>query len=423
MHTARPGATFEGMQAVRRVAGGDPGVIVDAGMAIAAAGLTALAAWGAPDRPGLIGTPIAGPAWLLGLLPLLLGAPFLLRRRAALLMWTAIWAAVVLLYLLSGYRPESLAFGPHPETPIPLTFVLFAAAYSLGAHASFRRAAAGLIVATAVVVVLSRYGGLGLAFSSDAGSSAGVTLSMFQLAAFLLAGVLVRARRQGALLAAWNAAVQRRAEQAAAAERARIARELHDIIAHHLSVVVLHAAGARASGGADPETLAEIEDSGRRALTETRRLFGVLRDPDEETGRAPQPGISELPALAGSLRAAGLEVSLSIDGYHTALPPAVDVSAYRIVQEALTNVLKHAGPARADVTVSCADGAVTIEVTDDGPGHPALPAVEGEGEVGGGQGLPGMRERVAVFGGDLRAGPRPGGGFTVRARLPIGETP
>ena len=102
---------------------------------------------------------------------------------------------------------------------------------------------------------------------------------------------------------------------------------------------------------------------------------------------------------------------------HAALPAAVDVSVYRIVQEALTNVLKHAGPARAEVTVGCADSAVTIEVTDDGPGNPAPPA------PGSGQGLAGMRERVAVFGGDLRAGPRPGGGFTVCARLPIGEPP
>jgi signal transduction histidine kinase len=180
-------------------------------------------------------------------------------------------------------------------------------------------------------------------------------------------------------------------------------------------VVVLHAAGARAAGRADPQTLAEIEDSGRQALTETRRLFGVLREPGAETGRAPQPGIGELPALVGSLRAAGLEVSLSVDGDHAALPPAVNVSAYRIVQEALTNVLKHAGPARAEVTVGCADSAVTIEVTDDGPGDPAPPALTG------GQGLAGMRERVAVFGGDLRAGPRPGGGFAVSARLPVGE--
>jgi signal transduction histidine kinase len=313
-------------------------------------------------------------------------------------------------------------FGPDPRTPAPFTFVLFAAAYSLGAHASLRRAAAGLVLSVPVVVEISHHGGLGLAFSSR-GGSAGVTLSLLQLVAFWLAGVLVRGRRQAARLAARSAALERQAEQAAAAERVRIARELHDIIAHHLSVVVLHAAGARASGGADPATLEEIEHSGRQALTETRRLFGVLRDPGEETGRAPQPGISELPALAGSLRAAGLEVSLSVDGDHAALPSAVNVSAYRIVQEALTNVLKHAGPARAEVTVGCADGAVTIEVTDDGPGNPAPPAVKGAGEVGEGQGLAGMRERVALFGGDLRAGPRPGGGFTVCARLPTGEPP
>ena len=147
-----------------------------------------------------------------------------------------------------------------------------------------------------------------------------MALSLLQLVAFWLAGVLVRARRQAASLAARSAALQRQAEQAAAAERARIARELHDIVAHHLSVVVLHAAGARASGGADPATLEEIENSGRQALAETRRLFGVLRDPDEETGRAPQPGIGELAALAGSLRAAGLAVNLSIDGDHAALP-------------------------------------------------------------------------------------------------------
>jgi signal transduction histidine kinase len=402
------------MQAVRRLAGGDPGIIADAGLGIVAAGLTAAAAWG---PPGLIGTTIAGPSWLRALLPLLMGAPLVLRRREPLLMWTAIWAGIALQSPFTLDRQQVLEYGPDPRTPVPFTLVLFAAAYSLGAHTSPRRAAAGLVLATPVVAEISHNGGLGLAFSAGGGSSAGVALALLQLAAFLLAGVLVRARRQATWLAARSAALQRQAEQAAAAERARIARELHDIIAHHLSVVVLHAAGARASGGADLVTLEEIEHSGRQALIETRRLFGVLRDPDEETGRAPQPGISELPALAGSLRAAGLEVSLSVDGDHTALPPAVNVSAYRIVQEALTNVLKHAGPARAEVTVGCMDSAVTIEVTDDGPGNPAPPALTG------GQGLAGMRERVALFGGDLRAGPRPGGGFTVCARLPVGEPP
>jgi len=404
------------MQALRRLAGSDPGIIADAWLGILAAVLIAIAAWGPP--PGLVGAAmIAGPTWLRVLLPLLLGAPLVLRRRAPLVMWTAIWAAIALLSLLTR----------NPERGTAFTFVLFTAAYSLGAHATLRRAGPVLVVTAPVVADIASHGGLALAFSQGQGSSSDVARSFLQLLAFWLAGVLVRTRRQAASLAARSAALQRQAEQAAAGERARIARELHDIIAHHLSVVVLHAAGARASGGADPATLEEIEQSGRRALTETRRLFGVLRDPDEQAGRAPQPGISELPALAGSLRAAGLEVSLSVGGDHTTLPSAVNVSAYRIVQEALTNVLKHAGPARAEVTVGCADSAVTIEVTDDGPGNPAPPAVKGAGDVrklyAGGQGLAGMRERVAVFGGDLRAGPRPGGGFTVSARLPVGEPP
>jgi signal transduction histidine kinase len=391
------------MQAVQRLAGGDQGVIADAGIGIVGAGLIAMAAWGPP--PGLFGTAmIPGPLWLRVVLPLLLGVPLMLRRRAPLVMWAAIWAAILLLALLAHNAERGVAF----------TFVLFTAAYSLGAHAPLRRAATALAITAPVIVLIASHHGLALAFHQDSGVSA-VPLSLLQLVAFWLAGVFVRDRRQAASLAARSAALERQAEQAAAAERARIARELHDIVAHHLSVVVLHAAGARASGGADLQTLEEIEYSGRQALTETRRLFGVLRDPDEESGRAPQPGIGELPALVGSLRAAGLEVRLAIDGDHEALSSAVNVSAYRIVQEALTNVLKHAGPARAEVMVDCTDIAVTIEVTDDGPGNPAPSALSG------GQGLTGMRERVALFGGELRAGPRPGGGFTVSAWLPAGE--
>ena len=141
----------------------------------------------------------------------------------------------------------------------------------------------------------------------------------------------------------------------------------------------------------------------------------MLRDPDEEPGRSPQPGIGELDALAASVRAAGLQVNLVIGGDHAGVPAAVDVSVYRIVQEALTNILKHAGRACADVTIGCADEAVTIEITDNGTGVP------GSQTPAGGHGLAGMRERVAVFGGELHAGPRPGGGFAVVARLPLGD--
>jgi signal transduction histidine kinase len=241
-----------------------------------------------------------------------------------------------------------------------------------------------------------------------------VASAFLQLLAFWLAGVFVHARRRAVSLAARSVALQRQAEQATATERARIARELHDIVAHHLSVIVLQAAGARASGKPAEPALEKIENSGRQALAETRRLLGVLRDPDEEITLTPQPGIGELDALADSVRAAGVPVNLVISGDRAELPAAVDVSVYRIVQEALTNVLKHAGPARADVTVGCAEEAVTIEVTDNGAGEP------GDLAPAGGHGLTGMHERAAIFGGELRAGPRPGGGFAVRARLPLG---
>lgn len=415
MHLDWPADTFGGMQAVRRNAGGEAGSIAgarigiagarngiaDAGIGIAAAGLTAVAAWGAPR---LIGSEaVAGPSWLLALLPLLVGAALVLRRRAPLLMWLTIWAGIALLCLLAHNSLQGLAF----------TFVLLAAAYSLGAHASFRRAVVGLLLAAPVVFVISNAGDLGLALGKDRGGGPGVTLALLQLVAFWLAGVLVHARGQAAALAARSAELQRQAEQAAAAERARIARELHDIVAHHLSVIVLQAAGARASGKPAGPSLEKIENSARQALGETRRLLGVLRDPDEEAGLDPQPGIGDLDELAASVRAAGLPVHLVIDGDPAALPAAVDVSVYRIVQEALTNVLKHAGPARAEVAIGCAEDIVTVEVTDDGIAEP------GRKSPPGGHGLAGMRERAAVFGGELAAGPRPGGGFAVRARLPL----
>ena len=364
-------------------------MVVDAGIAIAGAGLTAVAAW---DPAGLAGTKVAGPPWLLALLPLLMGAALVLRRRAPLLMWIGIWAGIALQNLITRHPPQGLEF----------LFVLFAGGYSLGAHASLRRGAAGLAVTAPVMALISRLGGVGMG------------LSVIPILAFWLVGVLARARRRAAALAGRNAALQRQAEQAADAERARIARELHDIVAHHLSVIVLQAAGARASGRSAGTALEKIEHSGRQALAETRRLLGVLRDTDQETGLAPQPGIGELDALADTVRAAGLPVNLVI-GDHAGVPAAVDVSVYRIVQEALTNILKHAGRACADVTIGCADEAVTIEITDDGTREP------GNQPPAGGHGLAGMRERVAIFGGELHAGPRPGGGFTVRARLPLGD--
>jgi signal transduction histidine kinase len=382
------------------------GAAPDLGLAIVGAGLVALVAWG---PPGQIGTQIAGPPWLKAVLPLLIGAPLAWRRRAPLLMWTALWAAITLQALLTLKSPAGLE----------LMFPLFVGGYSVAVQSRPRRALAGLAIMSpgAVAYILTSRGirpdllvipphG---AFVTGQSRVSSVFFAGEILACWTL-GVFVRARRN-------EAALERQAEQAVAAERARIARELHDIVAHHLSVVVLQAAGARVSGRPADGALQKIERSGREALTEMRRLLAVLREPRDEPGRYPQPGVGQLPALAESVRAAGLTVDLAVDSDHGALPAALDVSAYRIVQEALTNVLKHAGPAHAEVAVGCADGAVTIEVTDDGAGNPA------SGAENGGQGLTGMRERVAIFGGELRAGPRPGGGYAVRARLPLGDLP
>ena len=317
------------------------------------------------------GRAIAGPPWLLAVLPLLIGAPLALRRRAPLLMWTLLWAGISLQALITRTAPE-------PD--LELMFVLFVASYSLAAHSqpaprSCWPGSHGPRRGDLSSWPATRAGGGILAIHEIVGGqSRGASLFFVgEILAFWLLGVFVRARRQAASLAGRNAALERQAERAVAAERARIARELHDIVAHHLSVVVLQAAGARASGRPAAGALEKIEHSGRQALTEMRRLLGVLREPHEEPGLTPQPGMGELAALADSVRAAGLPVRLVVDGDHAALPAAVDVSAYRIVQEALTNVLKHAGPAHAEVAIGCAAGAVTIEVTDDGAGHPRRP--------------------------------------------------
>jgi len=386
---------------------------LDAGFAVVGFGLTAAATW---TSTSLTGTPLAGPPWLLAVLPLLIGGPLLLRRRAPLLMWIIVWVGISLQALATHLPPKG------PE----LVFVLCAGSYALAAHDTLGRAIAGLAVAVpglTIFTTATHQSALGMMnprtlLGGQVHGGSGYLAG--EILVFWLAGVFVRGRRQAAALAARNAALQRQAEQAVTAERARIARELHDIVAHHLSVVVLQAAGARASGRASDRTLEKIEHSGRQALTEMRRLLGMLREPDEEPELNPQPGLGEVPALAESVRAAGLPVRLVIDGDEAALPAAVDVSAYRIVQEALTNVLKHAGCAHAEVRVCYVEDAVTIEVTDDGPGLDAADPVWAEATQGG-RGLTGMRERVALFGGDLRAGPRPDGGFTVRARLPAGD--
>jgi signal transduction histidine kinase len=200
--------------------------------------------------------------------------------------------------------------------------------------------------------------------------------------------------------------------EAVVEERARIARELHDVIAHHVSMIVLQAGAERRvmdESDASREVLETIERTGRSALHETRRLLGMLRS-EEEDPLAPQPRLRDVPMLIGQVREAGLPVELEIDGEQRDLPAGVELSAYRIVQEALTNALKHAGDAHARVAIRYRPESIEIEVSDDGAGGAA---------AAGGHGLVGMRERVALYGGRFSAGSGEGGGFTVRVSLPV----
>jgi signal transduction histidine kinase len=211
------------------------------------------------------------------------------------------------------------------------------------------------------------------------------------------------------------------ARRAVVEERLRLARELHDVVAHAMSVIAVQSGVGAHVASTQPQeaakALAAIEATSRAALTELRRLLGVLRQDSEPQGSlAPVPGLADLEGLLAEVARAGLAVRLRVEGTPSPLPAGVDLSAYRIIQEALTNVVKHAGPARAQVVVGYRDQEVTVEVTDDGRG---VTAPTGDGRAGTGHGLIGMRERVAAFGGDLEAGPRPGGGFRVAARLPL----
>jgi signal transduction histidine kinase len=198
-------------------------------------------------------------------------------------------------------------------------------------------------------------------------------------------------------------------------ERTRIARELHDVVAHSVSVMVVQAqAGTRLVP--DPQrassTFQTIEHSGREALVELRRMLGILRTPDEQPTTHPQPGLAGLDALVAHVAEAGVAVQCVVEGEPRQLPPGVDLSAYRIIQEALTNTLKHAGAAQARVVLRYLSSSVEIEVLDDGRGSRA-------GVNGSGHGLIGMRERAALHGGDLSTGPRADGGYAVVARLPL----
>jgi signal transduction histidine kinase len=341
-----------------------------------------------------------GPKGLTAPLPLLIALPLLWRRSRALLVVTLVIAGVVLQSVVTGNSAEGIG----------QMLAVGTAAYSVGAYCDRRRALIGLgVLAAGYAIYAAEDHNIQSGRTSElwAGSFFGVGI----LAAWLI-GSFVRSGRERSVLEEAAAARERAAADAVAEERSRLARELHDIVSHNLSVVVAQAGGARAQGDRAPaRALEKIERSGREALVEMRRLLGVLRDDGDEAALAPQPGIAQLDAFAATMRAAGLPVEIVVDGVDHHLPPAIDLSAYRIVQEALTNTLRHAGQARAKVTVSYGPGALDLEVLDDGRGS-------SNGHTGG-HGLVGMRERVTLFGGELETGRQSAGGYRVRAHLPL----
>jgi signal transduction histidine kinase len=206
-----------------------------------------------------------------------------------------------------------------------------------------------------------------------------------------------------------------RAREAVAEERARLARELHDVVGHSVSVMTVQASAVRRLLRPDQkkerEALEVVEQTGRQALAEMRRLVGVLRRPEEAPALAPQPSLEHIEKLIAHVRESGLPVELRVEGTPAQLPAGLDLTAYRFVQEGLTNALKHARADQAQVLVRYGDGEIELEVADNGTG-----GGDGSGE---GHGLVGMRERVAVYGGELEAAPRPEGGFRLRAKLPV----
>jgi signal transduction histidine kinase len=351
---------------------------------------------------------VAGEPLLDAVLVGAIALPLLARRRAPLL--------VLVLVVAAGYA--GYARGPDVGGGLQSWIALNIALYSVAAHCERTRAIVGGALVAAFVLLFE------IPRLVEGGSVADVAGEWLFLGGVWLLGRWVRQRRHRTddlerHAAALEADRQALAREAVADERARIAREMHDSVAHSVSVMVLQAGAAEQVLAASPErareSLVTIQDTGREAIVELRRMLGLLRDPVADASLAPQPGVGRLDALLEQVRAAGLPVELTVEGEPRRLPPGIDRSAYRIVQEGLTNTLKHAGPAHASVRLRYGDRALELEVLDDGrgPGGPS----------GGGFGLLGMRERAALYGGVLAADARPDGGYALRARLPLERVP
>jgi len=349
-----------------------------------------------------------GPRWASTLLALASILPLLVMRRHPVGALAVSFAAGCGNILLTAPHQASL------EGFVALVVLV----YGAGAYLETKRAVWTIVVFETAIVVL----GLFLALLDDYDSleyfSVPLWFAMAWVVGRLMRSWRVRAEELEGLAVELAADRDALAEAAVEAERMRIARELHDVVAHNVSVMTIQATAASRILANDPEAaldaLASIERTGRETVDEMRILLGVLRERGADEPFAPQPGLAELDALAERVRSAGLPVEVVVEGRPRTLAAGLDLAAYRIVQEALTNVLKHAREAQAGVTVRYTDTALELEVVDNGSGN---------GAGGGtGNGLVGMQERVAMYGGQLEMGRRHEGGWVLRARLPVGST-
>ncbi len=359
----------------------------------------------------LTGTPAFGSPETLALgLALCSTLPIAVRRR---------WPIPVATVLLFATGADLLAAAPH-EAALQPYVALVLAGYTVGSRAEGRHAVA--LPALLALLALPVFA-LALADHQSVGNE--ITSYVWLVAAWGAGRVVRGLRRKTAELEAANIQLAEHrelvAEAAVAVERGRIAREIHDVIAHNVSMMVVQAgAAARVLEAEEPRVrsaLDTIADTGRQTVDEMRSLLGILRQDDAASDLAPQPGLADLAGLAEGLGRAGISVDWRVEGEPQVLPRALDLSAYRIVQEALTNSLKHARGSRAEVVVRYGDRALDLDISDSGGVTSQAPAVG----TGGGHGLVGMRERVALFDGELTAAPT-ADGFRVRATLPLPTT-
>jgi signal transduction histidine kinase len=342
--------------------------------------------------------------------------------RAVFIVCSLLWTLPLLLRHRFPFAAPVFAFAvqagsafadPTIGAETTATIALLVAFWVVGAGNERTQALAGAAIGIASLAVVA-------AQDVDVGLGDAVSGSIIGGAICLIGYALQRRTKVARELEERAAGLEReRAERTRAAiteERRRIARELHDVIAHTVSVMTVQAGAARLLLDEEPARAAgpllSVEETGRQALVEIQRLFGILHEDAAEIGFGPQPGMADLDAL---LAHAGLPVELAVEGEPRALAPGIELAAYRIVQEALTNARKHAAPARAGVALRYGRDAIELEITNDCAYRPK--------RNGGGHGLAGMRERVALYGGELEAGPRSEGGYAVRARLPVEAAP